>query len=381
MDQIPGDPSRVRDQATSMVRAAERMKSAAETLQRIDSGAYDSDAIDAVFVNTTEVASVLRGASTRYRGTGEALQDYAEVLDSAQQQSREASDKMAGTDVDGAIWDVASKQAAVANPVLLLPDREAERDQVHRELVQAKQELHAQQAQANDAREQWQRAKDDVDQAAEEAIRRIHIAVEDSGLNDAAWDDVLAWFDKAAVEVLAVLEDIGPILGIAALLTAWIPVVGQVFAALAGLAALVTLVATAYQYTRNDIGGKEALVTGAFAVLSIVPGFRAARTVLKIRQQGHVRAAIAKGVGRRAAKPSRIFYREEPGRALLPGVSRKLGLPVKGTYPAGMVPDAVSYKADEVFQDAVTNKAKQWDRQDTASGSVKCFATSSGGRG
>lgn len=380
MDEIPGNPTRVKDQAASMIKAATRMMRAAETLDRMDGGGYDSDAIDAVFLNSTKVAGVLRKASTRYKGTGLALEEYAEVLDSAQQQARRASDKMSGTNVDGARWEVATKQAEVHNPLLLLPDREADREQVHRELAQARQDLAAQESQAADAREQHQRAKDDVDQAADEAIRKIHMAVENSGLQDAAADDVFGWFDRAAMAIQKVLAVITPILGVLALLTAWIPVVGLVFGALAAVATIVQLVATVYQYTRGDVGGREALVTIGFAVLSIIPGVRAAKTLVKIRQQGHVRAAISKGVGRRVAKPSRIFYREEPGRVRLPGAATRLGLPVKGTYPAGMIPDAVIKGGDDLFQDAVKNRATELDLNQPSAGSGKCFATSTGGR-
>ncbi len=384
MDQIPGNPSLVRDQATSMVKAAERMRSAADTLKQIDSGAYDSDAIDAVFVNTTEVAGVLRGASTRYRGTGEALQRYADVLDSAQQQAREANDKLAGTNVDGAVWDVASKQAAVSNPLLLLPDREAERDQVHRELVQAKQELHAQQAQANDAHEQWQRAKDEVDQAAEEAIRRIHIAVEDSGLKDALWDDFTGWIDRNLDVIQVVIDALAAVCSIVALLTVAFPPVAAAFAVAALALSVTSLAITLRQHQKGEKGDAEVAVDVVFALTSIIPGARAVTTVVKtagkhITKNG-LAGLFAKDAVKAARNPTKILFDFDPAEEAFKGQSRWV-THVWKRHVDGLVPDEAIGRAKDWVKGELEEQARGIDSiRSSAPGSMPCYSVSTGGR-
>lgn len=244
---LRGDPAYVASQAAEMVTAADRMEQAASRLRALMNGAeYRSDAVDAVAVNAEALASVMTKASIRYRGTGEALKDYATVLDAAQQQADGAIGQQASTDVWSARSDVLHKEAQAsvdfANP--LTSEEERERGRV--ELAQARQHLAQQEAQSAVAAATYEDARADVERAAVIAMGRIKDSIEASGLNDSFWDDFEGFKDEYLVPILnavvEVLTAVNKILGALSLVLAFIPGLQGLAAALKTLSFALTLV-------------------------------------------------------------------------------------------------------------------------------------------
>ena len=244
---LPGDPAFVQKQAAGMLTAADRMERAAARLRSLmEHDDYRSEAVDAVKQNADELAGVMTKASVRYRGTGDALHVYAGVLDAAQQQARRAIEQLGGTDVGQARSHVMSAETDEA--VVRLDPLASGEDHRRTEIASraARDDLARQEASARAAHASYEDARLDVEHAATIAASSIHHSVVASDLNDSFWDDFEAFKDAYLVPVLeavvTVLTEVNKVLGVLALVLAFVPGLQGLAAALKTLSLALTLI-------------------------------------------------------------------------------------------------------------------------------------------
>lgn len=383
---LPGEPALVQSQASAMVAAAERMTRAAAALRRLDVDA-SSDAVRELVENTDEVAEVMQRAATRYRGAGEALLDYARVLDRAQADAALASRQHEATDVGGAALRLAGEEVAARDPLLLLPDREADRAHVIAEVTRARQHLAEQQAAATDASQRWEHARSDVDDAADRAIDRINASIEKSGLRDGFWKQVGAWFDTATAALQDVLNAIAPVLSVAALLLGWVPFLGQVLAVAALAVTLISVAILVYQAARSGRSVLRTFSEVAFALVNVIPGVKAGRAALAMARKGDLVARVGGGVIKISQRFSmkRVLKVEVPK----PGAATKsarfeafLHTKAEG-FLADQAKDQLKGSAEDLVKDFASRRDAELEAVEgrVPTVRVQCVGTGSGGRG
>ncbi len=290
MHPLPGDPDLVAAQAASMLAAADAMTRAARTLTSVSEGSeFTSSSTDALKSNVGDLHQTMTLAATRYRGTGEALREYAPVLRQAQHDANAAITQHDSTDVHGAHWQ--SEQAGAEalalrmNPLADPADVADAEAKAHR----AAAHLHEQQHAAAVAQGQWEAARESVDRAARVAVGLIHQAVEASHLNDPKAR--FSW--KEALELVSqVLEVLSTVVSIAAVLLCWVPIVGEILAVAALVLAVLKFTVTAIRVARHEADGRDLLFDGADVVLSIIPGGKAFSKLARMGKAGRLGKAL-----------------------------------------------------------------------------------------
>jgi hypothetical protein len=189
-------------------------------------------------------------------GTGEALVDYAQALDRAQDQARTAL----------AAAQTASREAqyleGLANRYQVLAKTVTDVEDItnyRHKRDTARQDADEYRDQISRLRAQVQAAETDRDAAAETAIARIEQVTSADGLNDSWWDKF-----AAVLQALArITEKIAMITGILALLFSWVPVLGPALLAVSALAGLISAVAN----LALAAGGKQSWTQAITSVL------------------------------------------------------------------------------------------------------------------
>jgi hypothetical protein len=274
---VPGDPHQVHASGKRYVQVADAISTATKRLRQLAKHPdMQSDAVESFRHEGEKVAADISRAEKRYRGVGEALIAYARPLAEAQHESEEAlrlaeqaerdarAADRARHEADLAIRDAemrarharvrqdrarhAATTAAAAGQSTSAHDWElmaarrdsaaaaSERDAAFQRRHRADVSRREADAMLNRARRKLEEAEGKRDAAARAAIKGV-VAVKDSGdLNDGFWEN----YGAKAFKFIAKLADvIAAVAGIAALLVAWIPVIGQALAAVLGTIALV----------------------------------------------------------------------------------------------------------------------------------------------
>jgi thioredoxin-like negative regulator of GroEL len=89
-DPVPGDPVVVRQGGVNYRQVADRISSVVATLRGLSDDQSDARSVDVVIEQKDAVADSIERAEQRYRTAGDALVEYAQVLDSAQASSAHA---------------------------------------------------------------------------------------------------------------------------------------------------------------------------------------------------------------------------------------------------------------------------------------------------
>ncbi|MFJ7286688.1 putative T7SS-secreted protein [Curtobacterium sp. NPDC098951] len=259
--QIEGDPSAVRAMADHYRTIAADIRSASDTLSRMDTAGTSSDAIDAFVKKAGDLATKLRKAEGRYQDTGDALVDYAAALETAiDDAERAAASNAATADELESAERLDRHYSALAEQTTSPDDLQHFQDQATAQQERAAS-LRADAARATAALED---ARRDRDRAADIAIARIDDATED-GLHDNAWNVFQHWMKENDAWLSKVSDYLGYIGAGLALVSLIFPPLAIVAAIAVGVMALGAAVDTA----------RAAAGTGSWtnAVLSIAGCF------------------------------------------------------------------------------------------------------------
>ncbi|NQX12290.1 hypothetical protein HQQ80_11690 [Microbacteriaceae bacterium VKM Ac-2855] len=278
---LPGEPASLAGRASSLLNAADAIRSAGQELKRVaDSGEYTSEAVDAIRADARDLGASIMRAHVRYVETAEALLDYAPKLHAAQDRALRAIADHARTDIGSARGDVNSYRLILADPLVQGEDRR------HYEMLlnSSETELQAQKTAASAAEAEYQGAVVDRDRAANEATARISGIVGSDELNDSMWDDLAgiaerfrAWAKEYLSPFLAFLDQVltivSIILGVLAVILAFIPGL-QPIALLVGAAAMITqliqLGIVALQVALGDRPVKDFIFAAIGAIVSLL---------------------------------------------------------------------------------------------------------------
>ncbi|UZN02688.1 hypothetical protein [Cellulomonas sp. S1-8] len=275
-DPVPGDPTAVRAAARQYEDVAARVTRASADLRAVAEGMPDrSQAVDEVRSRAAEAAERVTAAHDRYAATGAALADYADGLDRAQQvaqdaltAARRAAEAIEHADQDVRRW---AQQAADAVDVAQSAayDRLAEtargtRDDAEHALTRARELLDGAVV-----------ARDVAAQAARDLIERV---IAEDGLADSLWGGLVdaasavgSWFGDVGHWFFDHIDEIATVLGVAALLLAWVPVLGQALAAAALIAGALQLARDVYLALTTDAGW-GAVAVGALGLVTFGVG-------------------------------------------------------------------------------------------------------------
>lgn len=330
-DPVPGDPGIVLTGGQQYIDVADAIGRTVTRLRSIDAGeGHVSEAIDAFMESASTVAEMVEQAESRYRGTGEALTEYAPVLAAAQQETIEA-----WTLANTARSDAADAERNQTYYLSLAGDSTDPEQAVRYENLASEAGTAATTAagQLTLALERTQDAVDDRDAGAQRTIDLMQEITGGDSLGDSWWDDwgsdVLAWITDVAGWVATIA-------GVLALAVSWIPVVGQALAAalllVAGIAAIVNAVGNTVLAATGERTWTEAGISIVGAALSVVGLGGAARVVGNAAAAARInsRAALQAGAkGERLTtaqairlRPSTMRRSEQLWRADLPTPAR-----------------------------------------------------------
>ena len=295
-DPVPGDPDETERIATGYADTATALRDQAARLKALASDrSWDSEAGEQWRHQGREVAEKLGRVVSRYETAGNALRTYSGALRNAQ---------------------------ALADRALTLAQDADRRQRSVREAVRAENQRQAQQPpgtppadtshldrQADQATADLERAHrlltsavDARDTAADHAAASIQTITEEDGLNDGrfagvgkVFSDAFEWVDRNLKAITDIAGWVATIAGMLALAVGWIPVIGQIAAAvLTAIAALASLVALIGSLVMAVQGRGSWLDVGinAFSLVTMGIG-RAALTGVKVGARGARAAAQA----------------------------------------------------------------------------------------
>lgn len=267
-DPIPGEPWRMRSGGQHYTRVADSISSARDALQEIvDGTAAVSDAVDKLGEQAAKVRENIGKAHARYKAVGAALTTYAEAHQAAQD-AAEALRSRAVTkqqEVDDAVQERAAAQTAYDNAV---DDRDANGTPippaVSQRLTNARSAVTARRSELQGIIDELPGVVSVWRSAASTAATAVRDSEKLDKLNDSWWqDNVVPVLEKVA----DIAADVAFYVGIAALVLAWVPGLGQLLAAVALIAGVVSLAANAALVMGGDRHWSEA----AWAALAIIP--------------------------------------------------------------------------------------------------------------
>ncbi|SOE01469.1 WXG100 family type VII secretion target [Blastococcus haudaquaticus] len=292
-DPVPGDPDEVERVGNRYVNTAEALQQQAARLRALASDrSWESDAGENWRHQGREVAEKLDKVVGRYDKVGRALRTYGGQLRSAQSQADRALDLAQDAERRARAADTARREEvrrhASAPPETPPPDT----SHLDRQAGQAADDLAR-------ARTQMQAARSARDSAAETAAGSIEGITGSDGLNDGrfagvgkVFGDAVEWVDRNLKAITDLASTIAMVAGLLALAVGWIPVIGQIAAAvLTGIAALASLIALAGSLVMALQGRGSWLDVGlaAFSLVTLGMG-RAALAGVKVGARG-MRAA------------------------------------------------------------------------------------------
>lgn len=268
-DPTPGDPAVVREGGRKYKAVADSIKRIADNMRKLSAGTVQSQSVQALMESRDTVVEGVGKAENRYRQAGQALEDYAVVLDRVQVETAEALAKArsAVTDRDAAEaaakrYDISAESAGTDDSLQEKYSRRAAEERSA--AADARSTIAAQQTVV-------QQAVADRDAAARTAIDGINMATESDGLNDGWWEN---WGAKLTKILAKICEFVSMVTGILALLVCWIPVIGQAMAAvlmtISAVAGILAALGNILLAATGQISWKEALLSIGMAVLSCI---------------------------------------------------------------------------------------------------------------
>ncbi|MDO8122245.1 hypothetical protein Q6346_13085 [Isoptericola sp. b490] len=284
-DPVPGDPGAVRAAASAYRGVAADIQNTAEALGRVAAAQeMVSAAVSAVRGRARQVASEIGDAHGRYEAVGDALADYAVALDRAQvdslvalQHAQRAEQARNEAEAEVRRWALVSDEpGTTAASAGALARARAARDDAVMALARAQTELdHVVQLR---------------DRAAQRAVDRIEEKTRSDGLHDSVWENV----SDAARVLSEVASAVGNVAGVATIVLGWVPILGEILAATATVAAIVKTVADLALAAAREGGGWDLAIDAVgFATLGLgrvaANGIKEGRVVM--REVAHQRSA------------------------------------------------------------------------------------------
>jgi hypothetical protein len=251
-DPVPGDPDQVRVLAGgfhSFADDVDTQNALLKALRSDSTGVWEGPAADAFRPHLEDLPPKLDKLVSSYREAGDALSVYAPRLASAQaeavaalQKATEALTRLGRAQAEKSAQDAANRTAAAAAPpghpaaTVAQPDYGAAVSQAQADLNAAHR---AKDGAVDDARAAARHCIDALKQATNDGIKNKH---------HHWWDtvvDVVTHPTKLLKVISQVANTLSAICGILALVTCWIPGVGEAFAAAALVTGAIGLVADA----------------------------------------------------------------------------------------------------------------------------------------
>ncbi|MFI2104616.1 polymorphic toxin-type HINT domain-containing protein [Isoptericola sp. NPDC019693] len=268
---------------------------AAGAMSRLDVAGTISQAVDALMETKEDTVSEIRRAHSRYQATGEALVDYASVLERVQSETLHALERAR------AARDAADSAAGSRDRFQDLADSATDAE----EKREYQQQAEAAGGSADDANGRAAAARSDIesavsdrDRAANDAVARIEDITGGDDLNDSWWDD---WGSKVVAAIADIADMVSMIAGLLAVVVAFIPVVGTALAGVlivvAAVAAIVSALANITLAATGERSWAEAGIAIAGAALSVIGLGGAAKAAT-----GLSKAAFKQGVKSGAKK-------------------------------------------------------------------------------
>ena len=204
---------------------ADQISHCAQSLRALEAGASrGADSVAALLEARDEIVDQVGAMEARYRQAGDALEEYAVVLDRAQSESLQAwyAARDAQGELDAAVGRSESFTRSAQDAGVAGDDEERARcsrlaGAAEADAACARGRIAAQQQVVTAAVEQ-------KDAAAVRAMGLIAAAKDADGVADSWWDD---WGRTVVKWMTALAEAVGAVTGVLALVFGWIPILGQ----------------------------------------------------------------------------------------------------------------------------------------------------------
>lgn len=295
---LPGNPADIRTEAQKLKDAAADMRDAASRIKKLTCYSdYSSAAVDAATDKADDIHDRLTAAGKRYAGAGTALATWAEELEDAQWDAKQAISKHdnATGSLQSAQASVCTAEAEVRKPNLLDTEAFTAKSQLahaSEQVTQAECDVRAAEAAYNRARAE----RDTAAKKAAAAIRECGKATNDSPIARAA-----AWVDNNLDIVKQVLDIVAIGLLIVLCILAIIGSGGT--AAFLGITLLgyavsaASAAATARQFCKGEAGLPDLVLEGALAAIPFGLG-KAAKGLVKASVKSvPKKTGVIRGVG------------------------------------------------------------------------------------
>lgn len=296
-DPTPGDAATVEqgaDHYRDISRAISNARVALKDL--MSAGDYQSNAADALRARAEEVHAELQAVGKRYDSAALTLDAYASELRGAQSIADTALDEAKSYEAarleaiaDEATWRRRAFNARKIDDQAYAATCDQRAASEHYTATRMANAI------ANLRDDELQRAIRKRDNAAEQASRELDSTMDD-GLNDGWWDN---WGAKVVGIISTVANIVATVAGVLALVLCWVPVLGQVLAAVALIATAVALVAdvilaatgekdwgdAAWDLLALATFGVGRVATSAFRVAALTRGVQSATRAAEMTAQ------------------------------------------------------------------------------------------------
>ncbi|GAA2987082.1 hypothetical protein JOD63_002182 [Microbacterium terrae] len=263
MSVLPGHPAELSARAVDLVSSAEVIRSVIRELRGIVSDDDEGQAVRALAEQNEQISAELERIQPRYKGTADAISEYAVALTTAHDDAHRAQDDLdeallEQSRADRALEDLTDQANAADDPSPSLTGR----------VSGAQRDADDASAAVAAAERRIERAREDMDDAAETAIRRIDAAID--ATNEGFWDGVGEFFSDIGDFLAGIGEWIGDFLeDVVNLLKA---IADTLVAILATIAILLLIVAIGALFGTIGliIGAVIAGVLAAFLIASVL---------------------------------------------------------------------------------------------------------------
>jgi hypothetical protein len=291
-DPIPGDPQVLRDEAAKFKSVAESITEAATNLRNIaDHQDATGEFVEEFSKQADEVADRIIKAEIKYTGLADALREYAGPLEQFQADSVTILNRAINANAnakDGAKWEQHWTKE------LLQPDVTPDQaEDIQKKLDAATRDRMDGESGAIFARQELEQLGFDRDTAANAAADKIKQAGEDSGINDSGWDNWVQFWEENGEWIDAVVDIIGTVAGILAVVALFIPGLNVIVAVIGVIVIAATVLSVANAVAQASAGTKSvasAVIDVGMALLPLGVGKVAGKITGKLGG-----AALARG--------------------------------------------------------------------------------------
>lgn len=262
MSVLPGHPAELTSRAAELTSSAQVILSVIQELRGIVAD-DEGEAVQALYEQNEQISSQLERIHPRYKGTADAISEYAVALADAHDEAHRAqADLDEALDEQGradrALDDLNDQVSAADDPAPALTGQ----------VPGAQRAVDAAAAAVGAARDRIEAARDAMNDAAETAIRRIDSAID--ATNEGFWDGVGEFFSDIGDFLAGIGEWIGDFLeGVVNLLKKIADTIAAILGALVVLL-LIVAIGALFGTIGLIIGAIIAAVLAAFLIWSVL---------------------------------------------------------------------------------------------------------------